>query len=182
MDQFERYLHLSLLGPDSFLKAVAPAALLRQRARPDSWSSGDRSSDSRQRNRLLAGYSEDTLLAHLEYSTRNGSTSGEFEVYPLAKKPGAPFADMITIGRTSNNDVVLKDVTVSRFHAYFRSRDNIWFVCDAGSKNGTTLRGDRLVSRREEAIESGDLVRIGDIATTFYTAEALYDVLRPLTE
>lgn len=169
MDQAERYLQLTLLGREGFLKAVAPAALIRKR---------DTSSESRPRDHLISGYSEDTLLAHLDGSGRITNVLGtDFEVYPLLKKAGAPFADMITVGRTSNNDVVLKDVTISRFHAYFRERGGQWIVCDAGSKNGTHLRGSQMTARKEMPVSSGDSVRIGDIVTTFYLAGDLFDVL-----
>lgn len=169
MDQAERYLQLTLLGREGFLKAVAPAALIRKR---------DSASESRPgREHLISGYSEDTLLAHLDGSIRASVLGTDFEVYPLLKKTGAPFADMITVGRTSNNDVVLKDVTVSRFHAYFRERDDHWIVCDAGSKNGTHLRGSQMTARKELPVASGDSVRIGDIVTTFYAAGDLFEVL-----
>jgi hypothetical protein len=170
VDQAERYLQLTLLGREGFLKAVAPAALIRKR---------DTGSESRSgKDHLISGYSEDTLLAHLDGSMRLSSVLGsDFEVYPLLKKAGAPFADMITVGRTSNNDVVLKDVTVSRFHAYFRERDGHWIVCDAGSKNGTHLRGSQMTARKELPVASGDSVRIGDIVTTFYAAADLFEVL-----
>lgn len=176
VDQTERYLQLTLLGREGFLKAVAPAALIRKRE-PEHTKS---ISEIRQRERMVTGYSEDTLLAHLDGSLRGTASimNSDFEVYPLLKKPGAPFADMITVGRTSNNDVVLKDVTVSRFHSYFRERDGQWFVCDAGSKNGTQLRGSPLTARKEMELGSGDAVRIGDIVTTFYLAADLFEVLR----
>jgi hypothetical protein len=171
VDQAERYLQLTLLGREGFLKAVAPAALIRKRE-----PAGEASRSGS--DQLISGYSEDTLLAHLDGSMRYPSVLGtDFEVYPLLKKPGAPFADMITVGRTSNNDVVLKDVTVSRFHAYFRERNGQWIVCDAGSKNGTHLRGSLMAARKELPVSSGDAVRIGDIVTTFYTAGDLFDVL-----
>ena len=100
------------------------------------------------------------------------------EVYPLIKKPGASFADMITIGRTPNNDVVLRDVTVSRFHAYFRQRADKWLMADAGSRNGSALAGVALEARRERDISSGAAVRIGDFELTFFPAAQLFEVLR----
>lgn len=152
------------------MRAIAPAALIRKRE--------GTLSESRPRERLVSGYSEDTLLAHLDGSSRSSAVLGsDFEVFPLEKKHGAPFADMITIGRTSNNDIVLKDVTVSRFHAYFRAREDRWVVADAGSKNGTHLRSALLDARKEMDLASGDSVRIGDIVTTFYTASDLFDAL-----
>lgn len=174
----DRYFQLSLLGREAFVKSVAPAALVRQfPSEPKNVQIGG--SRDKERHDLLSGYSEDTLLARLDSGIRGGSsTSGELQIYPLLKKPNAPFADMITVGRTDNNDVVLKDITVSRFHAFFRQRGEEWVVCDAGSKNGTLLRGAPLAPRKELPLSSGDAVRLGDIATTFYTAHDLFDVLR----
>jgi pSer/pThr/pTyr-binding forkhead associated (FHA) protein len=99
------------------------------------------------------------------------------EVYPLAKKPGASFPDRITIGRTSNNDVVIADHSVSRLHAYVRRDGNGWVVADAGSKNGSWLRGDALDPRRERPIPSRALLRIGDVDLTFYIAADLFTAL-----
>lgn len=170
----DRYFQLSLLGREAFVKSVAPAALVRQFP----FQGGGVKVERGQRDNLLNGYSEDTLLARLDSSGTGGTSSGEIQIYPLVKKLNAPFADMITVGRTENNDIVLKDITVSRFHAFFRQRGDEWLVCDAGSKNGTTLRGAALAPRKELPVSSNDAVRLGDIATTFYTAHDLFDVLR----
>jgi len=42
-------------------------------------------------------------------------------VAPLRKRRGgmSPFESRISVGRTSNNDLVLRDGTVSKFHAWF---------------------------------------------------------------
>lgn len=173
VDQAERYYQLTHLGRDAFIRSVAPAALVRKR------SAEDYKPLERADRDLRNTYAEDTLLARLDTGLLATMGEGQFEVFPLMKKPGAPFADMITVGRTANNDVVLKDITVSRFHAYFRQRDGQWLVCDAGSKNGTFWGDVQLKARKEQALASGDKVRLGDIATTFYTAEELFDVLRP---
>jgi len=171
LDHAERYFQLALLGREGFVASVAPAALVRPRSGEDS---------KRPSLDVQNIYSEDTLLARLDTSGGDEESGGDkYEIYPLAKKHNAPFADMITIGRTANNDVVLKDITVSRFHSFFRQHPNLWIVCDAGSKNGTFLRGEQLEARKEQEVHSGDTVRIGDIITTFYTADDLYDVLRP---
>ncbi len=171
VDHAERYYQLTLLGRDAFVKSVAPAALVRKRATAEV-----RPPEHTERN-LRSTYAEDTLLARIDGGLISVADAGKYEVYPLMKKPGAPFADMITIGRTANNDVVLRDITVSRFHAFFRPRDNGWIVCDAGSKNGTFLKGPQLKPRKEQPVVSGDAVRLGDIACIFYTADALFDVL-----
>lgn len=176
MDYAERYFQLSLLGRDAFRNSVAAAALVRRAASALSSARRHGSYDD-----------NDTLVAALDDAgiTGEGPTRG-IEVYPLSKKPGAPFADMITLGRTDNNDVVVNDITVSRFHAFFRQRAAGWAVCDAGSKNGTSLEGVVLEARKERPIASGHQLRVGDIELTFYGVDDLFDILtgsaRPLAK
>jgi hypothetical protein len=165
VDQAERYLQLALLGRSAFLASAAPAALVRRRA-----DGTETDSDSRP----ALDEEVDTLVAPV-LGRRRGPRG--VEVYPLAKKPGASFADMITVGRTPNNDIVLRDVTVSRFHAYFRQRGDKWIIADAGSKNGSELEGVPLEARKERELASGVAVRIGDFELTFYLSTELYGVL-----
>jgi hypothetical protein len=165
VDQAERYLQLALLGRSAFLASAAPAALVRRRA-------DGTETDSVSRPAL--DEEVDTLVAPV-LGRRRGPRG--VEVYPLAKKPGASFADMITVGRTPNNDIVLRDVTVSRFHAYFRQRGDKWIIADAGSKNGSELEGVPLEARKERELASGVAVRIGDFELTFYLSTELYGVL-----
>lgn len=101
----------------------------------------------------------------------------ELELFPLIKKPGASFPDRITIGRTSNNDIAIADTSVSRLHAYVRRDGKEWVVADAGSKNGSWLRGARLEARKEQRLMSRALLRIGEIDLTFYVANDLFAAL-----
>lgn len=165
MDQAARYLELCRLGRDAFLEGSAPGALVRDAGPLTSGSSAH-----------LGDYdSETTLVSGFDAVTRGRGPT--VAVFPLAKKPGAPFSDMITVGRTANNDVVLNDVTVSRFHAYFKNTDGAWIVCDSGSKNGTSVNGEPLDARKETKLSPGAHVKFGDINATFYTASELYDHL-----
>ena len=56
------------------------------------------------------------------------------------------FPEMITVGRTGNNDIVIPDATVSKFHAYFRVTDKGLEIVDAGSRNGTKVMAGALWS------------------------------------
>src|SRR5688500_13980839 len=61
-------------------------------------------------------------------------------VLPLRKREGSnAFTLMVTIGRAPNNDLVLADRRVSKFHAYFRHVGNTWTISDANSTNGTRV-------------------------------------------
>src|SRR5262245_20155445 len=48
-------------------------------------------------------------------------------------KTQSAFASMITVGRTANNDVVIPDTQISRFHAFFKPAYDGLTLEDAGS-------------------------------------------------
>jgi pSer/pThr/pTyr-binding forkhead associated (FHA) protein len=84
---------------------------------------------------------------------------------------------MITVGRTANNDIVVADESVSRFHIYFQQVDGHWQVCDAGSRNGSRLDGGTLPPRNAHFIEPGATIQLGDVRGLFMTTEGLFDWL-----
>lgn len=163
MDHSERYWELCRQGRAAFLQHAAPAALVRLRGSDDD---------------APEGLEEESTVVRVAASSHaEPGSHAELQVYPLIKKPGAPFSEMITVGRTSNNDVVLNDVTISRFHAYFKKADGSWLVCDSGSKNGTRIGDQRLDARKETPIQSRTIVKLGELRATFYTSDDLYALL-----
>ena len=64
----------------------------------------------------------------------------------------------LSIGRHSENDIVLKDMSVSRHHATIEVRGQKLLVLDAGSKNGTIVNGTKAKSAE---LYHGDVVKIG---------------------
>ena len=64
----------------------------------------------------------------------------------------------LTIGRVQGNDIVLKDMTVSRLNATIAVKGRKLFVSDAGSKNGTVVNTTKVTSAE---LNDGDVVRIG---------------------
>jgi pSer/pThr/pTyr-binding forkhead associated (FHA) protein len=76
--------------------------------------------------------------------------------------------DTTTVGRSTDGDVFLDDVTVSRKHAIFdRRAGGAWFVRDVGSLNGTYVNGEQV---DETKLASGDEVQIGRFKLTFFAA------------
>jgi FHA domain/DUF1707 SHOCT-like domain len=65
----------------------------------------------------------------------------------------------LVIGRRSDCDLVIDDVAVSRVHAVLLRFEDTWVLADHGSKNGTSVNGQRLVA--PTAVFAGDLVRFG---------------------
>jgi pSer/pThr/pTyr-binding forkhead associated (FHA) protein len=79
----------------------------------------------------------------------------------------------ITIGRTGNNDLVVDDESVSRFHGFFRQdkHTDLWSVTDVGSKNGITVGGVRLVPEKAHLLAAREELVIGSVAMLFLQPE-----------
>lgn len=89
------------------------------------------------------------------------------------------FAEMITVGRTANNDIVINDATISKFHAYFRALDNGGYeLIDVGSRNGTRVMGRQLTPKFSIEVTLGSRVRFGSIDLAIRDAASTWDVIR----
>ena len=73
-------------------------------------------------------------------------------------------ADLVTVGRSTNADVFLDDVTVSRHHADIRRGAQGWSIRDAGSLNGTYVNRKRV---EDHQLEGGDEIQIGKFRFVF---------------
>jgi hypothetical protein len=94
--------------------------------------------------------------------------TGETIVFEVRKLKDNAFQRGVTVGRTSNNDLVIDDHSVSRFHAWFqRGDDGAWQLADAGSKNGTYLDGHRLAPKRPSPLSGEVRLKFGQIEARF---------------
>jgi serine phosphatase RsbU (regulator of sigma subunit) len=86
----------------------------------------------------------------------------ELYVKPLHGEPYrfALEKDVITIGRSKKNDLVLADQWLSRIHAEIRRENTRHFIRDLDSRNGTYVNGMRLSQR--VPLQNGDVVTLGD--------------------
>ncbi|WP_197514389.1 ATP-binding cassette domain-containing protein, partial [Mycobacterium sp. E342] len=83
----------------------------------------------------------------------------------LQKPSGA-----LTIGRATDNDVVIQDVLASRHHAFLTQTPLGTEIRDAHSVNGTFVNGVRVGSA---VLTEGDLVTIGNVDLVFTRGELL---------
>lgn len=74
----------------------------------------------------------------------------------------------ITLGRLSENDVVLKDDTVSRYHAQLFFTSEGYLLRDLHTKNGTWVNGKKI---KEQLLKDGDEVRIGTTILRFLSRQ-----------
>ena len=101
-------------------------------------------------------------------------------VVPLRKRPEADqiYAERISVGRALNKDIVLRDSSVSKFHAWFSLHDRREFtVTDAGSRNLTRVNGEPIPSKRSWPIAPGDSIQFGTVETLLCSPESLWKVI-----
>src|SRR5712691_6816381 len=72
----------------------------------------------------------------------------------------------LRIGRGEQNDLRLKDASVSRYHAFLRRIDGRYLLSDVGSQNGTFVNGRQV--HGPSALQSGDRIRAGTTELTFH--------------
>ena len=72
---------------------------------------------------------------------------------------------VVGLGRHPQNDIVLDDRTLSRFHARIEKRDNGYVVVDLGAQNGVHLNGDRI--DKEALLATGDRIDLGRYTAVF---------------
>jgi len=70
----------------------------------------------------------------------------------------------ISLGRSEEREIVLKDPAASRLQAELRLRDDVFWIHDFGSANGTFVNGRRI---RERPLQHGDRIRIGSTEFRF---------------
>lgn len=83
---------------------------------------------------------------------------------------------LITLGRAPTNDVVIPDLSISRFHAFVKEGEGRWRMLDAGSTNGSTVNGTSVPQQgtgHAVELKTGDSVRIGQVELTFLDVSAL---------
>jgi len=66
-----------------------------------------------------------------------------------------------TLGRASDNHVVLLDTYVSSYHARLQRRDGEWWLTDLDSRNGTLLNGVPIT--KSVPLVDGDVIGVGQV-------------------
>lgn len=88
-------------------------------------------------------------------TSSSGNTPRRGEIFPLKER--------LTLGRASDNDIVLFDSHVSAYHTLLYFQKGTFWIKDLGSTNGTYLNGNFI--RAPCPLRAGDTLRLGE--TTF---------------
>lgn len=95
-----------------------------------------------------------------------------FALHKRNRGDGKP--NIITVGRSNENDLVMNDYPISRDHAMIRIKAGRYFLIDNNATNGTTVNEQPLEPQKEMEITSGDKVGFGRYRFYFLDAKALY--------
>ena len=94
----------------------------------------------------------------------------EFLVFPV-RKNRKTFSGFISLGRDSSNDVVIPDVSLTAYHAFFKPEEGgRFFLLDAASKNGTFVDEEPVPqwgAGDPVEVTSGTSIRFGSIKLVF---------------
>jgi pSer/pThr/pTyr-binding forkhead associated (FHA) protein len=74
---------------------------------------------------------------------------------------------VITIGRDPKSDIVIKDdPLVSRRHAIIEKEDNVYYITDKGSTNGTYVNNNPIPKCEKYKLKRGSVIQIGKTKLT----------------
>ena len=79
--------------------------------------------------------------------------------------------DTLRLGRHSENDIVLNDLTMSRFHARMEKREDNYVLVDLNAQNGILLNGNRVEG--EHTLRHGDSVCMGHFEIVYQQPDVL---------
>jgi hypothetical protein len=121
--------------------------------------------------------SEAARIERLRWLLRND----RYFVLPLRKRTeDATFMDRVSLGRSTNKDIVLRHPNVSKFHAWFEmDEQSALYVADAEATNGTLLNGKKLAPRELTRVSSGDHLRFGSVECVACDPAEFWRAIRP---
>jgi hypothetical protein len=114
-----------------------------------------------------------TYVAYIEEPDAPKVNPKGAAVHPLVGK-----GERISLGRGAECDIVVRDGSVSKVHAWFeKPGDKSVLVIDADSQNGTYVDGKRLISPLTNKVEPGASLRFGVLTMDLVDGARLYDLI-----
>ena len=115
-----------------------------------------------------------------EQSPEPGSSSISRAIYTIRKNTNASQkkSDIITIGRSQHNDIVIPDFVISKSHAQIITQHSRYYIADSNSTNGTTIDGEDVPPGNWQELKFGSLVGFGRYCFIFSKPEDLYRAIR----
>lgn len=80
-----------------------------------------------------------------------------------------PVMDKMVIGRSSSNEIPLKDPYISKKHVRFIEDEGLVFLEDLKSANGSYVNGDRIMD--VVRLKNGDRIKLGQVEFLYVDRE-----------
>ena len=74
---------------------------------------------------------------------------------------------VISIGRDKSNQLIIADPKVSRHHALVTFENDIAYIKDTDSINGTYVNKSKLLSGKKYKLKNGDKIKVGTTVINF---------------
>jgi hypothetical protein len=120
--------------------------------------------------------STEVLLLELDEEAGERTAGVSIRIMPI-RAAKSSHTHLITVGRAAKNDVAIADISISRFHAFFKRNSAGGFqLHDAGSTNGTMVNESSVCTKEAGPptdVKSGDNIRFGQVDVTFLEANAM---------
>lgn len=112
-------------------------------------------------------------------SRQRTGDAAQWKAYPVVKSSRNKFTNMITIGRTQNNDIIMEDPSVSKFHAFLQGGEGEWKLCDAGSRFGTFVDGAKVDDTKGvKLLPTSRITLAATVNLKLYNSAQLYQMIR----
>jgi hypothetical protein len=118
------------------------------------------------------------LLGTRSHGAATRPTATSPVVYEVVKNATNAMPSAVTLGRTPNNDLVIEDNSVSRFHCYIvTGPGRVLSVVDADSSQGTWLNGTRLEPKAPTPLHDREVLKVAEVTLTYYEPPSFVDYL-----
>ncbi len=104
-----------------------------------------------------------------------------FLIFAVRRQEASAHA-FVSVGRIPGNDVILRDETVSKFHAFFREGPGL-VLQDGRSRNGTFVDDEPVPPRGAGpgvAVAAGRVLRFGSVSCVLLDAKGVSDLVTRL--
>ncbi len=85
-------------------------------------------------------------------------------------------ADVTSVGRSSENDIQIRDISVSRKHAKITRKGDNYLIEDLDSRNGTFVSGRRIHPGDQYELKEGQRVVLGSVEVSLGTASTEHEL------
>ncbi len=105
--------------------------------------------------------SDKTIISDSNVGKRLSKVRKPETMFIVFQGRSIPIASRITVGRDSDNAIVLQDILASRHHAVIQKVKDAYYLEDLGSTNGTYVNGKAVPFGKYMRLQQDDVILIG---------------------